>query len=211
MYLHSTCLSDMQHRRCQKIQQVVFNYLCKSQAHRWGSAGTAADPEQLLPCWAKLREITQLRVQFTVKAQRTGIAGHLERKEYNPQLTNCKELTRSLSQRIIICFGTILRHFCLFPTGLCISLELEKWESIPQLGHYSGVQELYFLPLQHPPPAQVKGTGHIHLHHPGAPTRTVQLPHSGTSTDAKLVSAACEVQTPVNFWITIQQRGGFTS
>lgn len=105
-------------------------------------------PRATFPCWAKLHEIiTQLPVRFTVKAQRTGIAGHLERQEYNPQLTNCKELTPSLSLRIIICFGTILRHFCLFHTGLCISFELENWESIPQLGHYSGVQELYFFPL----------------------------------------------------------------
>lgn len=159
-----------------------------------------------------MHEITQLQVRFTVKAQRTGVAGHLERQEYNAQLTNCKELTPSLSPRIIICFGTILRHFCLFSTGLCISLELERWQSIPQLRHYSGVQELYFLPLLTP----FSSPGEWHQPYPPpppprAPTRTVQLPCSNTSMDAKLVSAAREVQTLVHFWVTIQQSGGFTS
>lgn len=110
-----------------------------------GVSRNCSRPRATFPCWAKLHEIiTQLQVPFTVKAQRTGIAGHLERQEYNPQLTNCKELTPSLSPRIIICFGTILKHFCLFHTGLCISLELEKWESVPEGGHYSGVQGCIF-------------------------------------------------------------------
>lgn len=110
-----------------------------------GVSRNCSRPRATFPCWAKLHEIiTQLQVPFTVKAQRTGIAGHLERQEYNPQLTNCKELTPSLSPRIIICFGTILKHFCLFHTGLCISLELEKWESVPEWGHYSGVQGCIF-------------------------------------------------------------------
>lgn len=98
-----------------------------------GVSRNCSRPRATFPCWAKLHEIiTQLQVPFTVKAQRTGIAGHLKRQEYNPQLTNCKDLTPPLSPRIIICFGTILKHFCLFHTGLCISLELEKWESVPE-------------------------------------------------------------------------------
>lgn len=104
------------------------------------------------------------------KHQRQVLLGTWKGRSTTFKLTNRKELTPSLSPRIIICFGTILRHFCLFHTGLCTSLEPERWEPIPQLGHYSGVQELYFLPLQHPSPAQVNGTGHIHLlHHPGLP------------------------------------------
>lgn len=185
----------------------MFNYLCKSQAHRWGSVGTAADPEQLLP-WAKLHEITQLQVGFTVQAQRTGVARHLERQEYKPQLTNCKDLTPSLSPRIN---HLLWDNFCLFHTGLCIPLELKKevnssvralqWSARTVFSStstpFSSSGE-WHQPYPPPPPPRV-------------PTRTVQLPCSGTSIDTKLISAACEVQTPVHFGVTIQQSGGFTS
>lgn len=168
-----------------------------------GPARTAADPVQLL---GKVAWNHSSPSSTYCQNTKDRCAGHLERQEYNPQLTNCKELTPSLSPRIIICFGTTLRHFCLFSTGLCISLELERQESIPQLGNYSGahcntlLQPRWMAPaIPTPPPP------------PRAPTRTVQLPPSGTSTDAKLVSAAREVQTPVHFWVSVQQSSGFTS
>lgn len=158
-----------------------------------------------------MHEITQLQVRFTVKAQRTGVAGHLERQEYNAQLTNCRVNTISLPKNNHLLWDNsqaflFIQHRPLYflrtgKVAVNSSVRALQWCArtvfSSTLTPFSSPGE-WHQPYPPPPP-------------PRAPTRTVQLPCSNTSMDAKLVSAAREVQTPVHFWVTIQQSGGFTS